>query len=99
MLLSPCSLLTGTIVNVVYGHKVVSDDDAHLKLVDRAVRLVGEIGSIGATIIDLLPIRAHARISFSPVDLYANAFRSAICSNMVPRDGLEASCIKDPRSC
>lgn len=43
---------------------MVSDDDAHLKLVDRAVRLVGEIGSIGATIIDLLPICARVKISF-----------------------------------
>ena len=42
-------------IEVVYGHKVTSADDAHLKLADRSIELVGEIGNIGGTIIDFFP--------------------------------------------
>ena len=49
------SVMAGTLVQVVYGHKVSSTDDVHVKLADHSVRLAGEIGTIGATIIDIFP--------------------------------------------
>lgn len=52
------SLVSGTIIEIVYGHKVSSSDDKYMRLVDETTRLTGEIGSIGTTIIDLLPFRA-----------------------------------------
>lgn len=45
-------------MEVVYGHKVTSVDDIHMRLVDESVRLVTQVGSAGATIIDLMPFRA-----------------------------------------
>lgn len=52
------SLVSGIIIEVVYGHVVTSTDDVHMKLVEDSVRLVSGVGSVGATIIDLLPFRA-----------------------------------------
>lgn len=57
------SLVSGAILEVLYGHKVISDNDAHMELVDRSVRLAGELGNIGTTIIDLLPFRAYSPFS------------------------------------
>ena len=47
--------MAGTLVEVVYGHKVTSSDDVHVKLADRSVELSGEVGNLGATIIDIFP--------------------------------------------
>lgn len=49
-------------MEVVYGHRVISDDDVYLRLVERSVRLSKEVDSVGATIIDLFPFRKCSSI-------------------------------------
>ena len=51
------SLVSGTMVEVVYGHKVTTTDDIYVKLSDQAVELACQMGTMGGTIIDVLPFR------------------------------------------
>lgn len=49
------SLISGTIAEVIYGHKVTSNDDELIRLVEESIGYVGRTGSIGTTMIDLIP--------------------------------------------
>ena len=63
------SLVSGTMVEVVYGHRVITTDDIYVKLSDHAVELGCQIGTMGGTIIDILPFCKASFISllFSPI--------------------------------
>ena len=55
------SLVSGTMVEVVYGHKVTTIDDIYVKLSDQAVEMACEMGPMGGTIIDMVPFCTYCR--------------------------------------
>lgn len=47
---------TAIIMEIGYGHQIVSNDDPYLKMADDASRATAESGPIGGTPVDLFPI-------------------------------------------
>ncbi|KAH8114914.1 cytochrome P450 [Phellopilus nigrolimitatus] len=52
-------LVAGTLVMITYGHEIISDDDAYVDLVERAMTMTSSLGSVGTTVIDLFPFLRH----------------------------------------
>ncbi|THH08835.1 hypothetical protein EW145_g2441 [Phellinidium pouzarii] len=52
-------LVAGMIILITYGHEVESDDDALAGLVERVMYMTASAGSVGTTLMDLLPILRH----------------------------------------
>ncbi|KAJ3481038.1 hypothetical protein NLI96_g7942 [Meripilus lineatus] len=46
---------TAMMMEIAYGHRVVSDDDTYLRLVDEAIRVILDSGNIGLSIVDVFP--------------------------------------------
>lgn len=55
-------------MEIAYGHRVVSDDDTYLRLVDEAIRVILDSGNIGLSIVDVFPF-CVSRL-FSPSRLH-----------------------------
>lgn len=53
-------LVAGTVLKATYGYSVLPKNDPLVAVLERAATMTGEVGSIGATSIDLFPICTHA---------------------------------------
>lgn len=43
-------------MEIAYGHRVVSDNDTYLSLIDEGIRVILESGNIGMSILDIFPV-------------------------------------------
>ncbi len=50
---------TAIIMEVAYGHRILSDDDQYLQLVEGVKHIASGGGDMGSTLVDFLPIRQH----------------------------------------
>lgn len=67
---------TAIIVDVAYGHQIVSTDDPYVKIAERCSRAAAESGPPGGTPVDLFPILKHLP-SWFPGTYYATVARKA----------------------
>ncbi|KAI5121129.1 hypothetical protein M0805_002801 [Coniferiporia weirii] len=70
-------LVAGMIVLMIYGHKVVSEDDPYTKLVDQASKMIISSGSPGATLIDFIPSLRHIPTWFPGTGLKKHALATS----------------------
>ncbi|KAG6887305.1 hypothetical protein C0995_016286 [Termitomyces sp. Mi166 len=51
-----CSYTTSIVIQIGYGHQIVSNDDPYLEIAEECCRIIKDLGTPGATPIDLFPI-------------------------------------------
>ncbi|KAI5122645.1 hypothetical protein M0805_007908 [Coniferiporia weirii] len=54
--------IAGTVILITYGHEVVDDDDALAEMVERAMYMTASAGSVGTTLLDLVPVLRHVPV-------------------------------------
>lgn len=59
------SFSTAIIIDINYGHQIVSDDDPYVKITADCSRVAAESGPPGGTPIDMFPFRGYFRSSTS----------------------------------
>ncbi|KAJ3492026.1 hypothetical protein NLI96_g262 [Meripilus lineatus] len=47
---------TGIIMDITYGHRIISNDDPYLQMADRVSRIAFESGNFGTNLVDIFPI-------------------------------------------
>jgi hypothetical protein len=47
---------TALVINIAYGHQILSDDDEYIKIAENSSEAIARAGSAGTTPPDLLPI-------------------------------------------
>jgi hypothetical protein len=55
------------IMQVAFGHEVVSDDDPYLEIARQGGYALTNCGPIGNTPVDLFPLRKHAEIQLASI--------------------------------
>lgn len=53
----PYRATASTVTMVTYGHQVISDDDAYLKLIEKVNVATLDSGAPGSAMVDLIPAR------------------------------------------
>ena len=82
-----------------YGHRVVSDDDAYVNLVEKTNSMTVQSGTPGGTVVDFFPAcMYHHHLSSVQPSSNVVVHYSTAHTDMVSRSGFQATCFEDARA-